>query len=87
MEKFTEFWGGIWEKEEVTPMLPWMDNVKEELKASINTVKEFTIEEERLIKIAKKRKNWTSPGIDGIQNYWWKKFKVAQKALKGHSSE
>ena len=42
----TEFWGGIWEKEEVTPMLPWMDNVKEELKASINTVKEFTIEEE-----------------------------------------
>ena len=82
MEKFTEFWGGIWEKEEVTPMLPRMDNVKEELKASINTVKEFTIEEERLIKIAKKRKNWTSPGIDGIQNYWWKKFKVAQMALK-----
>ena len=82
MEKFTEFWGGIWEKEEVTPMLPWMDNVKEELKASINTVKEFTIEEERLIKIARKRKNWTSPGINGIQNYWWKKFKAAQKALK-----
>ena len=56
MEKFTEFWGGIWEKEEVTPMLPWMDNVKEELKTSINTVKEFTIEEERLIKIAKKKR-------------------------------
>ena len=82
MGKFTEFWGGIWEKEEVTPMLPWMDNVKEELKTSINTVKEFTIEEERLIKIAKKRKNWTSPGIDGIQTYWWKKFRTAQKVLK-----
>ena len=82
MEKFTEFWGGIWEKEEVTPMLPWMDNVKEELKTSINTVKEFTIEEERLIKIVKKRKNWTSPGIDGIQNYWWKKFRTAPKTLK-----
>ena len=27
MEKVIEFWGGIWEKEEVTPMLPWMDNV------------------------------------------------------------
>ena len=52
------------------------------MKASINTVKEFTMEEERLIKIAKKRKNWTSPGIDGIQNYWWTMFKVAQKALK-----
>ena len=22
----------------------------------------------------KKRKNWSSPGVDGIQNYWWKKL-------------
>ena len=29
-----------------------------------------------------KKKNWTAPGIDGIQNYWWKKFKAAQRALK-----
>ena len=64
MEKFAEFWGGIWEKEDVTPMLPWMNNVNEKLRASINTVKEFTIQEERLINIAKKRKGWTSPGID-----------------------
>ena len=69
MEKFTEFWGGIWEKEEVTPMLPWMDNVKEELKASINTAEEFTIEEERLIKIAKKRKNWKKRTIDDLKTY------------------
>ena len=28
-----------------------------------------------------KRKNWTAPGIDGILNFWWKKFEPAQKAL------
>ena len=28
-----------------------------------------------------KRKGWTAPGIDGIQNYWWKKLKPTQKAF------
>jgi len=38
-------------------------------------------EEEKIKKETSKRKNWTAPGIDGIQNYWWKKFTMAQKAL------
>ena len=25
IEKFVEFWGGIWEKEERTPEMPWME--------------------------------------------------------------
>ena len=29
-----------------------------------------------------KKKNWTAPGIDRIQNCWWKKFKPAQRPLK-----
>ena len=29
----------------------------------------------------KEEKNWTAPGIDGIQNYCWKNFEPAQKAL------
>ena len=28
-----------------------------------------------------KRKGWTAPDIDGIQNYWWKKLELTQKAL------
>ena len=28
-----------------------------------------------------KRKRWKAPGIDGIQNFWWKKFEAAQEAL------
>ena len=45
-------------------------------------VKEFDIIENGLISEIKKRKNWTAPGVDRIQNFWWKRFRPAQKALK-----
>ena len=34
-----------------------------------------------LKKIIKKRKNWSAPGADGIQNYWWKKFNVTWRPV------
>ena len=81
MEKFVEFWGGIWEQNEPTPNMPWMEEVKAELSEKANIVSQFEITEEKLRKETSKRKNWTAPGIDGIQNYWWKKFTSAQKVL------
>ena len=36
---------------------------------------------EKLKKEIKERKSWTAPGINGVQNLWWKKVRVAQKAL------
>ena len=36
---------------------------------------------ENLKKEVRKRKGWTAPGIEGIQNYWWKTFESARKAL------
>ena len=62
-------------------MVLWMEEAREALKAKVHKVEQFTIKEEVLSSTAKKRKNWMSPGIDGIQNYWWKKFNSAQKAL------
>ena len=58
-----------------------MDEVAGKLKRMVVEVKEFDVTEEKLIEVIKKRKNWSSPGIDGIQNYWWKRFKTAQQAL------
>ena len=81
MEKFVEFWAGIWKQNEPTPNMPWMEEVKAELSEKVNIVSQFEITEEKLRKETSKRKNWTAPGIDGIQNYWWKKFTSAQKAL------
>ena len=61
--------------------MPWMDEVKAELNEKANIVSQFEITEEKLRREASKRKNWTAPGIDGIQNFWWKKFIPAHQAL------
>ena len=70
MEKFVKFWGGIWDQNEPTPNMPWMEEVKAGLSEKANIVSQFGITEEKLRKETSKRKNWTAPGIDGIQNYW-----------------
>ena len=82
MDKFVKFWVGIWEKDDCTPNMPWMEKIREELKEKISSVKEFEITKNGLISEIKKKKNWTAPGVDGIQNFWWKTFRPAQKALK-----
>lgn len=75
IEKFVEFWGGIWEERRSTVVQPWMTEIEEKLKNKICSVEDFNIDENKLAGVLKKRKNWTAPGADGIQNYWWKRFK------------
>ena len=41
----------------------------------------LTSSRKKVKKEVAKRKRWTAPGIDGIQNYWWKKLEPAQKVL------
>ena len=81
IEDFVNFWGEIWEKEKLTPDQPWMSEVREKLKEKIHSVQEFEIIEENLSMVIKRRKNWSAPGVDGIQNYFWKRFKGAWKVL------
>ena len=81
MQRFVEFWGGIWEQNEPTPNMPWIEEVKAELGERTNLVSEFAITDENMNKEVAKRKNWAASGIDDIQNFWGKKFEPAQKAL------
>ena len=46
-----------------------MESVSKQLRDKITSVKEFNITVETLKTEAKKRKNWTAPGMDGIQNF------------------
>ena len=61
MDKFIEFWGGIWEKEERTLEMPWMDKLHRQLTEKVNSVKEFNITDRNLITEIIKRKNWSAP--------------------------
>ena len=58
-----------------------MEEVKRFLSENVTVVNEFNINSEGLKKEISKRKSWTAPGIDGMQNVWWKKLVTAQKAL------
>ena len=43
MEKFVEYWGGIWERKERTPNMPWMEEMKRQLSEKVKIVQEFDI--------------------------------------------
>ena len=59
-----------------------MEEVKAELGKRVNLVSEFAITDKNMKNEIAKRENWTTTGIYGIQNFWWKKFESPQKALR-----
>ena len=81
IEKFEEFWAGIWEEEEVIKKTRWMEEIEERFRGKANLGREMEITTEDIGRMVKKRKNWSSPGVDGIQNYWWKKLDASWPAL------
>ena len=81
IKKFEDFWAGIWEDETQTPHRKWMNMVARKLSENVTDVQEFKIDDKKLYETVKKRKNWTAPGIDGVQNFWWKKVTGTWKAI------
>ena len=57
------------------------DSTIASLEANQNRLSEFDIDTEKLMKEINKRKSWTTPGIDGVQHFWWKKLVASQKTL------
>ena len=79
--KFEEFWTGILEGDSKMPHRKWMSTTAQKIRAKVVDIQDFAITEERMHSDAKRRKKWSAPGIDGIQNYWWKKLKGTWKSL------
>ena len=76
MEKCEEFWAGIWENNTKTPKRKWMNTVAKKMGQKVANVQEFTITEKKLHQTVKKRKNWSAPGIDGVQSFGGKSLEV-----------
>ena len=74
MEKFVDFWEGIWEREEITLNMTWMKEIRKQLSEKVDHVNEFSITFEKVKKQVAKRKRWMATGIDRIQHSWWKKL-------------
>ena len=70
INKFTDFWAGIWKDDSKTPVTKWMKEIEKRLREKVKSISELKVTEKDLQDVAKKRKNWPTPGIDGITNYW-----------------
>ena len=75
METFEERWAVIWEDNTKTRKRKWMNTVAKKIGQKFTNVQEFIIIEKKLHQTVKKRKNWSAPGIDEVQNFWWKKYR------------
>ena len=58
-----------------------MERVALKIKEKVTNIVEMEITEERLKERVGKRKSWSSPGIDGIKNYRWKKITRVRKSV------
>ena len=74
VEEFVNFWAGIWEGSREVEIKPWMVDIERKIAEKVKGVKQFNVTKSKLAKTIKKRKNWSAPGIDGIQNFWWKQL-------------
>ena len=81
INKFTYFWAGIWEDDSKTPVTKWMKGIEKRLREKVKSTSEFKVTEKDLQDVAKKKKNWSAPGIDGITSYWWKTLTATRKPL------
>ena len=52
-----------------------MNTVAKKMRHKAANAQEFIITEKKLHQTVNKRKNWSAAGIDGVQNFWWKKYR------------
>ena len=69
METFEELWAGTWEENTKIPQRKWMNTVAKKIRQKVTNMQEFTITEKKFHQTVKKRKDWSAPWIDGVQNF------------------
>lgn len=79
-EEMHLFWKNIWEEEKIHDDSPqWVREAERE--SSKYRMDDVTITEEDIKATLKKTNNWSAPGVDKIQNYWWKYFAATHQHL------
>lgn len=63
------FWAGLWESNTMHTANPMWDAT-----SPVPQMHPITITQDDLKVVLRKTKNWKSPGVDGVQNFWLKKL-------------
>ena len=72
---------GFGKNDSKTPVTKWMKGIEKRLREEVKSISEFKVTEKDLQDVAKKRKNWSTPCIDGTTNYLWKTLTATRKPL------
>jgi len=73
-EAITTFWQTIWSNPvEHNNTAHWIETEQQRYQ-HINNRIDITITTDEITQITKKTHNWKAPGVDGLQNYWYKHF-------------
>lgn len=75
---WTQVWGGHVSYDEDAY---WIEDVAASLGGS--QMREVEISTEDIAGALKNSRNWASPGVDKLQNYWWKNFTSTHNSLAG----
>ncbi|XP_044762004.1 uncharacterized protein LOC123319205 [Coccinella septempunctata] len=76
-----KYWSKIWSNKGThNTEATWIEQEKKK-HANLQEMSTMNIEEEDVKNTIKRMKNWTTPGIDGIHNFWWKSFSHTHQTL------
>jgi hypothetical protein len=83
-QEVINFWKNLWSN----PVLhnrhcAWIEDEKRN-NSSISNMTNEAITFEHIRQVIKKLHNWKAPGLDKIQNYWWKNFPCLHQYLALH---
>lgn len=80
-EAITEFWAGIWSQEvEHKEEAYWIRKVKEN-KNKIQAMPDSQVTMEEFTAVLKKLNNWKAPGLDRVQNFWYKRLHAVHSLM------
>ena len=79
-EETSRYWKALWENDVTHREAPWIQSEKEKWEnVPAQQLTDLTLSE--LQNIIKSSQNWNSPGPDGLQNFWIKKFSTSHIPL------
>lgn len=87
------YWSQVWsQSSKHNDSAPWIRAEKENLR-TLPEMQTVCVTEENVRETVRRMKNWSSPGIDGIHNYWWRSLpsthgtlsRLIQRALENPS--
>ena len=84
IDKASGYWKELWETEGPGNKLAiWLQEVKRAIHGCVPppVEEEWGLTDDETVKIIGKKRNWSAPGPDKLENYWWKKAEVLHNGV------